>query len=113
LKVLDIFGRPVAERRLLICTGPCCDRSGDASAHLGVLRELLLAREKTGDGAAAVSCIQRSCLGKCTGDPVARVQPDNFWYHHVSAENLLLIYEQHVLNRQPVDDLVFAEGDDD
>ncbi len=59
------------------------------------------------------SCVKRSCLGKCTGDPVARVQPDNFWYHHVSAENLLQIYEQHVLNRQPVDELVFAIGDDD
>jgi (2Fe-2S) ferredoxin len=67
----------------------------------------------TGRDVAAASCVKRSCLGKCTGDPVARVQPDNFWYHHLSSENLLRIYEQHVLDRQPVDELVFAIGDDD
>jgi (2Fe-2S) ferredoxin len=109
---LDIFDRPAAERRLLICTGPCCDRFGHASAHLAALRELLVAGGRTGDEARGVSCARRSCLGKCTGDPVARVQPDNLWYHHLSSENLLQIYEQHVLNRQPVAELVFAEGDD-
>jgi (2Fe-2S) ferredoxin len=116
---LDILGRPLAKRRLLICTGPCCDRFGHASAHLAALRARLATAGSAGGGsaggdvAAAASCVKRSCLGKCTGDPVARVQPDNFWYHHVSAENLLQIYEQHVLNRQPVDELVFAIGDDD
>jgi (2Fe-2S) ferredoxin len=112
----DIFGRPVAERRLLICTGPCCDRSGHASAHLAAFREMLLARgfagEPAADGAGAASCIKRSCLGKCTGEPLALVKPDNFWYHDLSSENLLRIYEEHVLNRQPVAELVFAEGDE-
>ena len=109
---LDIFGRPAAERRLVVCTGPCCDRLGHASAHLAALRELVLAKGLRGNSADSASCIQRSCLGKCTGDPVARVQPDNFWYHHLSSENLLQIYEQHVVNRQPVTELVFAEGGD-
>jgi (2Fe-2S) ferredoxin len=112
LKAVDIFGRPVAERRLLICTGPCCDRFGHASAHLEALRALLMARGLTGDGVGRASCVRRSCLGKCTGEPLARVQPDNFWYHQLSSENLLRIYEQHVLNLQPVTELVFAEGDD-
>jgi (2Fe-2S) ferredoxin len=108
---LDIFGRPVAERRLLICTGPCCDRSGHASAHLAALRELLVQRGLRGSDVGSASCVRRSCLGKCTDEPLARVQPGNVWYHHLSSENLLRIYEQHVLNRQPVTELVFAEGD--
>jgi (2Fe-2S) ferredoxin len=115
---LDIFGRPVAERRLLICTGPCCDRSGHATAHLAALREILVAKGLAAEGTAGnrvggASCVRRSCLGKCTGEPLARVQPDNYWYHDLSSENLLRIYEQHVLNRQPVTELVFAIGDDD
>jgi (2Fe-2S) ferredoxin len=113
---VDIFGRPAAERRLLICTGPCCDRFGQASAHLEALRALLLARGHAGnavsDGVGAASCMKRSCLGKCTGDPLALVKPDNIWYHDLSSENLLRIYERHVLNRQPVAELVFAEGDE-
>jgi (2Fe-2S) ferredoxin len=113
--VRDIFGRPAAERRLFICTGPCCDRSGRASAHLEALRALLMAGGHAVDSSAiaSASCIQRSCLGKCTGDPLALVKPDNVWYHELSGENLLRIYEQHVLNRQKVAELVFAEGDDE
>jgi (2Fe-2S) ferredoxin len=109
----DIFGRPVAERLLLICTGPCCDRFGDASAHLEAFRELLLARGFAAGpaGAGASSCVRRSCLGKCTGEPLALVKPDNIWYHQLSSENLLRIYEQHVLNRQPVAELVFAASE--
>lgn len=55
--------------------------------------------------------MRRSCLGKCSGDPLALVKPGDVWYHHLTSENLLRIYEQHVLNRQPVVELVFAEGD--
>jgi (2Fe-2S) ferredoxin len=110
--VLDIFGRPAAERRLIICTGPCCDRLGQASAHLDALRALLLAGGLAVDSVGAASCVRRSCLGKCTGEPLALVKPDNVWYHDLSSENLLQIYEQHVLNRQKIDALVFAEGDE-
>jgi (2Fe-2S) ferredoxin len=108
----DIFGRPAAERRLFICTGPCCDRFGHASAHLEALRELLLARGLAAGGVGTASCVRRSCLGKCTGEPLALVKPDNIWYHDLSSENLVRIYEQHMLNRQPVAELVFAEGDE-
>jgi (2Fe-2S) ferredoxin len=113
--VLDIFGRPAAERRLIICTGPCCDRLGHASAHLDALRARLAAGSLAVDGSniGAASCVRRSCLGKCTGEPLAVVKPDNVWYHDLSSENLLRIYEQHVLNRQKVEALVFAEGAED
>jgi (2Fe-2S) ferredoxin len=107
----DIFGRPAAERRLFVCTGPCCDRFGHASAHLEALRALLLSRGVAADAVGAASCVRRSCLGKCTGEPLALVTPDNVWYHDLSGENLLRVFEQHVLNRQPVAELVFAEGD--
>jgi (2Fe-2S) ferredoxin len=79
------------------------------------LRELLLARGLAGDATDAVSaasCMRRSCLGKCTGEPLALVKPDNIWYRALSSEDLLRIYEQHVLNWQPVAELAFDEGDE-
>jgi len=99
---------PAAPRRLLICTGPCCDRSGSATAHLASLRALLRDKGLMDAGVGGISCERRSCLGKCSGEPLARVQPDDVWYHDLSAENLLRIYEQHVLNRRPVAELVLA-----
>jgi (2Fe-2S) ferredoxin len=40
------------------------------------------------------------------------VKPDNIWYRALSSEDLLRIYEQHVLNWQPVAELAFDEGDE-
>lgn len=107
----DIFGRPALERRLVICTGPCCDRLGNASAHLNDLRTLLRRRASTEQRIDKGSCVRRSCLGKCSGEPLAYVQPDDVWYHDLSADNLLRIYEQHVLSGQAVSELILAEDD--
>lgn len=107
----DIFGRPAMERRLVICTGPCCDGQGKASAHLEALRTLLRLRALAEQRVDKGSCVRRSCLGKCSGEPLACVQPDNVWYHDLSAENLLRIYEQHVLSGQAVPELILAEDD--
>jgi (2Fe-2S) ferredoxin len=109
MAALDIFRRPAAPRRLLICTGPCCDNSGHASAYLAALCQLLVARGLAGDSVDSASCVRRSCLGKCSGEPLARVMPDDVWYHDLSAERLLQIYESHVLNGQPVASLVLTE----
>lgn len=106
---LDIFGRPAQERRLLVCTGPCCDGAGRASAQLAALRRLLVQRGLNEESVAGASCVRRSCLGKCSGEPLAHVLPDDIWYRDLTSENLLRIYEQHVLNRQPVAELVLAE----
>ncbi|WP_036258026.1 (2Fe-2S) ferredoxin domain-containing protein [Methylocapsa aurea] len=111
--VKDIFDRPAAARRLMICTGPCCNRTGEAQALLEALRARLLdARNQDGgDLIGAVSCVRRSCLGKCTGEPLAYVEPDGVWYHRLSVENLLLILREHVLNHRPMHDLILEESD--
>ncbi len=111
MAVLDIFGRPASARRLLICTGPCCDRLGLASAHLEAFRNLLAEKGFAQPLVGAASCVRRSCLGKCSGEPLARVEPDGVWYRGLSSTNLLQIYEQHVVNEQPVSALVLIETD--
>jgi (2Fe-2S) ferredoxin len=111
MAVVDIFGRPAALRRLLVCTGPCCDRLGQASAHLAALRALLAARGGAEKGVGATSCVRRSCLGKCSGEPLAHVMPDNVWYRALSGESLLSIYQRHVVNGEAVAELVTAVPD--
>jgi (2Fe-2S) ferredoxin len=105
---LDILGRPAAARRLLICTGPCCDRLGQASAQLAALRQFLIARGLAEASVDTASCVRRSCLGKCCGEPLAHVMPDDVWYQGLSREELLRIYERHVLNGEPVAELMAA-----
>jgi len=108
-KPLDIFGRPARARRLLVCTGPCCDGDGQASAQLAALRQLLIERGLNEESVGAASCVRRSCLGKCSGEPLAQVMPEEVWYRYATGENLLRIYERHVVNRQPVDELLLEE----
>lgn len=111
MATLDIFGRPASARRLLVCTGPCCDRLGQASATLAALRKLLAERGFAEAEVGSASCVRRSCLGKCSGEPLAQVQPDDTWYHDLSSESLLRIYEQHVLDHKPVLELILREDD--
>jgi (2Fe-2S) ferredoxin len=108
---LDIFGRPAATRRLIICTGPCCDKSGDASALLLELRAKLIEARLDEQMVGQGSCVRRACLGKCTGEPLAYVDPDGVWYHRLTSENLVKILQDHVLNLRPVEKLILAEDE--
>jgi len=104
--VKDIFDRPPAPRRLMVCTGPCCNKDDVAKLFLDELRMRLLDAREREDVIGEASCVRRSCLGKCTGEPLAYVHPDGVWYHQLSVENLLLILRHHVLNEQPVRSLI-------
>src|SRR5262245_39905285 len=74
------------------------NRLGQALAQLATLRALLVARGAAEKSAGAASCVRRSCLGKCSGEPLAHVMPDDVWYRALSGESLLRIYQRHVVN---------------
>ncbi len=112
MSVKDIFNRPAEARRLLICTGPCCNNSGMAEVFLGQLRQGLLAEGLDEAMIGQASCVKRSCLGKCSGEPLAFVHPEGIWYHHLSGENLLKILRQHLLENRPVEALILDEEDE-
>jgi (2Fe-2S) ferredoxin len=109
IPVKDIFNRPAAPRRLMICTGPCCNNAGATTRLLEELRIRLSDAVHAADWVGEASCVRSSCLGKCTGEPLAFVQPDGVWYHKLSTENLLLILRGHVLNQQPVQSLILEQ----
>lgn len=109
MPVKDIFDRPATPRRLMICTGPCCNTAGAAKLLLDEVRSKLLDAMKGKDMVGEASCVRRSCLGKCTGEPLAYVHPEGVWYHQLSAENLLLILHDHVLHQRPVPSLILKE----
>jgi len=111
MAIKDIFGQPAAPRRLLICTGPCCDKTGEATALLeGVQRRLEEAKLEK-DVVGGASCVRRSCLGKCTGEPLAFVHPDEIWYHGLSVDLLMLILKDHVLDEQPIPEFILEDED--
>jgi (2Fe-2S) ferredoxin len=107
----DIFGHPATERRLLVCTGPCCNPDGAAEARLEALRKLIVASGHAETLIDRASCVRRSCLGKCSGDPLAMVHPDECWYSASSSEALLEILEEHVLSGTPLPDRMLPQDE--
>ena len=107
----DIFDRPATARRLLVCTGPCCNPDGRAEARLAELRELIVQRGYAETLVGKASCVRRACLGKCSGDPLAFVHPDESWYYAFSSEDLLEILREHVLNGTQVPAMMLIEDE--
>ncbi|QXX73986.1 ferredoxin [Methylovirgula sp. HY1] len=107
----DIFDRPATARRLLVCTGPCCNPDGGAETRLAELRELIVQRGYAETLVDKASCVRRACLGKCSGDALAFVHPDESWYYAFSSEDLLKILQEHVLNGVPVPAMMLIEDE--
>ncbi len=107
--VEDTTDGSTLSRRLLVCTGPCCNKGGISDLLLTDLRATLLGAVDFDDIVGKASCVRRSCLGKCTGEPLAYVDPDGVWYHKLSVENLLLILKHHILNETLVQSLILEE----
>lgn len=111
MAVRDIFGRPATKRRLLVCTGPCCNPDGSAETRIDELRETIVAQGHEVALIGRASCVRRACLGKCSGDPLAFVDPDETWYYAFSSTDLLKILQDHVLNGAPVSELICTDDE--
>jgi (2Fe-2S) ferredoxin len=105
----DIFGHPAAPRRLLVCTGPCCNSDGRAEQQLEELRALILQHGLDETLIGRASCVRRSCLGRCSGNPLTLVEPDEIWYEATSSQILLQILQGHVLDGAPLVALILEE----
>ncbi len=62
MTVKDIFDRPAPPRRLMICTGPCCNTNGLAKLILDELQTKLLHAMACDELVAEAACVRRSCL---------------------------------------------------
>lgn len=50
-----------------------------------------------------------SCLGPCTEGPSVLVYPEGVMYGHVSKEDVAEIFDQHLLQGEPVERLLMAK----
>ncbi|MEM7586240.1 MAG: cob(I)yrinic acid a,c-diamide adenosyltransferase [Acidobacteriota bacterium] len=95
-------------RQVLICTDGYCAHPDKATE---VYQRLIQLNKATGLNKLAnphrLKCNFTSCLGVCKGGPIVTVYPDGIWYHHVDKEAAETIHRQHLIEGQPVEDLIF------
>ena len=96
-------------RHLLLCTGTRCTQDGAAQALFDSLGEKFKAAGLD-QGELRVKRSRVNCFAACKGGPVMCVQPDGTWYYNVTPANMDRIIERHLVEGEPVQDLVFHQG---
>ena len=95
-------------RQAFLCFHGDCSPAQDVLALHQRFTELARAHNLTKlRNPQRLKCTLADCLGVCAGGPIMVVYPEGVWYHHVDMAALERIFYQHILDGQPVDDLIF------
>ncbi len=94
------------ERHIMMCIGEYCDPTGQAEILYRQLPRLLGDLGKY-NNPCRTKRGRSPCLGVCVGGPLLVVYPDGIWYHHVTAEVLQRIVQEHLRENKPVREYIF------
>jgi (2Fe-2S) ferredoxin len=92
------------QRHVFVCTGPRCAPESSPALYARLkerLKEFGLA-----EGAERIARTQAHCFGVCQGGPILCVYPEGVWYHHVTADKLERIIQEHLIGNRPVKEWV-------
>ena len=92
------------ERHVLVCGGPGCHSSG--SPKIAELLEEELNRRGLSE---RVKVFQPGCFGFCEKGPMIEIHPDNTTYCEISSEDVRTIVEEHFIQGNQVERLLFME----
>ncbi|QSX06797.1 NADH-quinone oxidoreductase subunit NuoF [Sedimentibacter sp. zth1] len=100
--------------KVLVCGGTGCVAGGSLKIYerikelvkeKGLLVEVNLEKEQEG-----ISVKKSGCHGFCEAGPLVRIEPFNYLYLHVKVEDCEEIVQTTVINRKPVERLMFKSN---
>ena len=91
-------------RNVMVCGGPGCHSSG--SPNISELLEEELNRRGLSE---QVKVFQPGCFGFCEKGPMIEIHPDNTTYCEVSAEDVATIVEEHFIQGNQVERLLYTD----
>jgi NADH-quinone oxidoreductase subunit F len=92
------------EYQVMVCTGTSCQASESVAVREALTEELTKHNllEK-------VQMVETGCMGFCAVGPVMRVQPGDYFYQQLTAEDIPELVEGHFINGKPVERLMYID----
>lgn len=82
------------DKVIYVCTGSKCKKKG-GKENGKALRELIKSMGLKG----SVEVVKTECTDRCDFAPVMCFQPDNYWMHHVTEQQAVQAFKEHILNK--------------
>ena len=98
------------KRHMLVCVGPRCTEDGESQTLFESLGEKFKAAG-IDQGLLRVKRTRTHCFATCKSGPILCIQPDGIWYYNVTEANLDRIIKQHLVQGEPVEDLIYHRSD--
>ncbi len=92
------------EKHVLICGGTGCTSSGSAAIEAALHTEI----DKAGLH-DKVQVVKTGCFGLCALGPIMIVYPEGTFYSRIKAEDIPKVVESHIVNGEPVKELLYEE----
>lgn len=100
----EVVANKDSKRCLLVCGGTGCMSAKSAEIVTSLKAEVAKAGIE-----ANVEVMLTGCFGFCEKGPIVKVSPDNVFYVQVKPEDVATIVEQHLVNNEVVEELLFEE----
>lgn len=93
-------GFQTPDKVIYVCTGSKCKKKGGKD-NGKALRTLI----KEAGLKGRVEVVKTECTDRCDFAPVMCFQPDNYWMHHVTEQQAVQAFKEHVINNPDIPQL--------